>query len=215
MTHLCRSLPLKRSRAALGTFAVTADTEAQLRALGGVLPALLSVLEGLNWAARQMHPPDVPALAEALAGIGPPFVDAAERFDSVAFPSQSAALKGCIVEAAACARRALEALAAAAKDGELATVYRVLGQRTRAMAALYPAAAALPPVSRFFLDRERRGDEGLMAVPVAMARKAKAVLKVAGAAVTYRKIKDLSHAWPQEENPRILDWLDATPQPMG
>ena len=363
-----------------------ADTDAQLRALGGILPPLLSVLEGLNWVARQMHPPDVPALAEALAGLGPPFVDAAERFGSVAFPPQLAALKGCIVEAADCARRALEALAAAAEDGELATVYRVLGQRTRAMAALYPAAAALPPVNRFFLDRERRGDEALVAklaaadghregvgvmhadnerdqrggwslyvpeyydakrryplivalhggsghgrdflwtwlasargrgaillsptaigrtwaleapeadvaniedmvqhvakhwridparrlltgmsdggtfcylaglradspfthlapssasfnaflmvessqarlaglpiyllhgardwmFPVATARKAKAVLRVAGAAVTYRKIKDLSHTWPQEENPRILDWLDATPAP--
>jgi phospholipase/carboxylesterase len=45
--------------------------------------------------------------------------------------------------------------------------------------------------------------------PVGLARLARDELVRAGAAVTYREIDDLSHAYPREENERILDWLDA------
>jgi phospholipase/carboxylesterase len=39
-----------------------------------------------------------------------------------------------------------------------------------------------------------------------MAAKA---LEAAGAAVVYREIADLSHTYPRDENPAILDWLAA------
>lgn len=44
--------------------------------------------------------------------------------------------------------------------------------------------------------------------PVALARAARSVLEEAGAALVYRELDDLSHAWPREENVRILDWFD-------
>jgi phospholipase/carboxylesterase len=40
-----------------------------------------------------------------------------------------------------------------------------------------------------------------------VARGANEALTAAGANVTYREIADLSHAYPREENPAILDWL--------
>ena len=43
--------------------------------------------------------------------------------------------------------------------------------------------------------------------PIEMARTANAALSAAGAAVTFREIPDLSHTYPRDENPRILDWL--------
>jgi phospholipase/carboxylesterase len=43
--------------------------------------------------------------------------------------------------------------------------------------------------------------------PVATARQAREVLATAGAAVVYREIEDLSHTYPRDENPRMLDWL--------
>jgi phospholipase/carboxylesterase len=43
--------------------------------------------------------------------------------------------------------------------------------------------------------------------PIDMARTAHAALAAAGAAVTFREIPDLSHTYPRDENPRILDWL--------
>ena len=43
--------------------------------------------------------------------------------------------------------------------------------------------------------------------PVDIARMARDALSAAGADVIYREIADLSHTYPRDENPRILDWL--------
>ena len=40
-----------------------------------------------------------------------------------------------------------------------------------------------------------------------MARSANAALTAAGAAGEFREIDDLSHTYPRDENPRILDWF--------
>ena len=45
--------------------------------------------------------------------------------------------------------------------------------------------------------------------PVTVAQEANAALAAGGAEVVYREIANLSHTYPQEENPRILDWLKA------
>jgi phospholipase/carboxylesterase len=45
--------------------------------------------------------------------------------------------------------------------------------------------------------------------PVQVARQAQQVLAAAGSRVVYREIDDLSHTYPRDENPRILDWLMA------
>ncbi len=44
--------------------------------------------------------------------------------------------------------------------------------------------------------------------PVALARMARDELAKAGADLVYREIEDLSHAYPREENARILEWFD-------
>ncbi len=45
--------------------------------------------------------------------------------------------------------------------------------------------------------------------PVDVARTARDALSMGGATVEYREIADLSHTYPVEENPRIIDWLTA------
>jgi phospholipase/carboxylesterase len=45
--------------------------------------------------------------------------------------------------------------------------------------------------------------------PVQTARLARDVLGGAGAALVYREIEDLSHAYPRDENPAVLDWWGA------
>ena len=49
--------------------------------------------------------------------------------------------------------------------------------------------------------------------PVDVARAADAALRAAGARVIYREIDDLSHTYPRDENPRIMDWLLAANSP--
>lgn len=46
--------------------------------------------------------------------------------------------------------------------------------------------------------------------PVGVAREANASLHAAGAQVMYREIENLSHNYPQEENPSVLRWLAGT-----
>jgi phospholipase/carboxylesterase len=43
--------------------------------------------------------------------------------------------------------------------------------------------------------------------PVATARLGRDLLLHAGARLVYRELDDLSHTYPRDENPRILDWL--------
>jgi phospholipase/carboxylesterase len=43
--------------------------------------------------------------------------------------------------------------------------------------------------------------------PVHTARMAQEALTAAGARLVYRELPDLSHTYPRDENPRILDWL--------
>ena len=44
--------------------------------------------------------------------------------------------------------------------------------------------------------------------PVEVARQTQAALSAAGADVTYRELDDLSHCYPREINPAILNWLN-------
>ena len=46
--------------------------------------------------------------------------------------------------------------------------------------------------------------------PVHTARLARQALQAAGARLVYREIEDLSHTYPRDENPHILDWLTDT-----
>ena len=45
--------------------------------------------------------------------------------------------------------------------------------------------------------------------PVDTARMAQRGADRGGGRVVYREIEDLSHTYPRDENPRILDWLGA------
>ena len=49
--------------------------------------------------------------------------------------------------------------------------------------------------------------------PVDVARAADTALRAAGARVIYREIEDLSHTYPRDENPRLMDWFLANDSP--
>src|SRR3984893_2821167 len=51
--------------------------------------------------------------------------------------------------------------------------------------------------------------------PVQVARQTQGALSAAGADVTYRELDDLSHCYPREMNPAILDWLRSHPPGIG
>jgi phospholipase/carboxylesterase len=84
---------------------------------------------------------------------------------------------------------------------------------------LAPVAASFHPLLLTMADPRRVRNLPVYLVhgaldwmfPVSVARAAERSLKAAGAAVTYREIADLSHAYPREEGSAILDWFLAAP----
>lgn len=135
-----------------------------LDAISGALPPMLTALHGLDHAGRHLHPPNLAALAQAVAPTAQPLREGLERFDATAFPEHLAAFKAQVLQAGEHTCSALDGLAAAAKSPDgLMAAYRAIGRRTRAVEALYPIAATLPPLSRFFVEAERRADEALLA----------------------------------------------------
>src|SRR5664279_4235388 len=80
---------------------------------------------------------------------------------------------------------------------------------------LAPVASTFHPLMAEMADAERLRGLPIYLVhgrldwmfPVQVARQTKAALSAAGADVTYRELDDLSHCYPREMNPAILNWL--------
>lgn len=80
---------------------------------------------------------------------------------------------------------------------------------------LAPVSATFHPLMAEMADAERLRGLPIHLVhgrldwmfPVQVARQTQAALSAAGADVTYRELDDLSHCYPREMNPVILNWL--------
>jgi len=80
---------------------------------------------------------------------------------------------------------------------------------------LAPVAATFHPLMAEMADAERLRGLPIYLVhgrldwmfPVQVARQTQGALSAAGADVTYRELEDLSHCYPREMNPAILNWL--------
>jgi phospholipase/carboxylesterase len=139
-------------------------TDELLDATTALIPPLLTALDALTHAGRHLHPPQLPALAEQMAGFAPPLTDGLRRFQAVDWPNHLAFYS---VQSRTAAELVLEALAALqaapTASNPVISAVRALGLHTRAVEALYPVAFMLPPVNRCFLQAACRGDERLQA----------------------------------------------------
>ena len=176
-----------------------------LDAISGVLPPMMAALEALNHVARHLHPPNLAALAKAVVDKQEPVAAGLKRFAATEFPADLGAFKTQVQQAGECVLRACEGLQAAAGSQDAMPAYRALGQRTRAMEALYPIANVLPPVSRFFLEADCREDEALRAklhaadasrsdVGIIHADNERAIR--GGFSLYVPEYYDAEHAWP-------------------
>ncbi len=88
---------------------------------------------------------------------------------------------------------------------------------------LAPVASTFHPLMAEMADAERMRGLPVYLVhgqldwmfPVQVARQTQKALSLAGCDVSYREIEDLSHCYPREVNPDILNWLRATPGKSG
>jgi phospholipase/carboxylesterase len=123
-----------------------------------LLPALLRALEGLAFIARHLNPPEIAAAVRATAEREADLRTARPRLD--AWPERLAPLREPLSNASDAALAAFEGLGEAS---DVRGVFRALRLLPRADEALYPLAAALEPVSRYFLDPPSRDDAALLA----------------------------------------------------
>jgi phospholipase/carboxylesterase len=130
--------------------------------LAALLQPLLRALEALAFVARHLNPPDFAAVMEAAGAPDEALRAARRQLDD--FPNALADLRGPLQAASEAALAAFAALRSAPDEEEsLLAVFRALRHAPRALEALYPLAAVLPAVSRFFLDPAFRDDAALLA----------------------------------------------------
>ena len=143
---------------------MTASNDELLNAVSSALPPMLHALRAFDYVGRHLHPPNLAALAAAVMDAHAPVREGLAQFEAVQFPDHLADFKACVQRSAEYICAAFEGLQTAveAPDGRMAA-YRAMGQRTRAVEALYPVAAMLGPVSRFFVEAARQNDAALLA----------------------------------------------------
>lgn len=137
-------------------------SDRELEDLTALLPPLLDSLEKLGFVARHLHPP---AFGELMAAVGAP--ETPLRALRPRLDDWSGALvhvRDPLAAAVDAAIAGWDELRAAQEDPDgLAVVFRALRHLPRAQEALYPLAYDLPPLSRYFLEPEQRGDGARMA----------------------------------------------------
>ncbi len=104
-----------------------------------------------------------PRLASTLHGFDQPLRDGRVRFDAQAWPDDLQFFRSQLVTASDAALRALDGVTQSATDPDgVMRAYRAMRHSTQAVEALYPLTFMLPPVSRFFLESDRRSDDALV-----------------------------------------------------
>ena len=137
-------------------------SEAVVDDIVAVLPPLLQTLESLGFIARHLNPPDFGQVMDA-AGT-PDEALQAVRPRLAEWPEQFAGLKGALEAACDAALSSYQGLRTVLNgEGDLVSVYRALRHVPRALEALYPLAATLPPVSSFFIEPGLGEDADLLA----------------------------------------------------
>ena len=127
-----------------------------------LLPALLRSLDALGFIARYLNPAQFGAVMDAAGTPDAALAAARPRLD--AWPDHLSGQRAALAAASDASLAAFEGLRAAPDQPDgLRAVYRALGHLPRALEALYPLAAILPPVSRFFLDPAAREDAAVQA----------------------------------------------------
>jgi phospholipase/carboxylesterase len=132
-------------------------------AIDELLAPLLITLERMMWVQRHLHPQLAGQLADQLApvaaGISAPVKDLQER----QWPDDIVFMRERLLDVA---QRTVEMVDSFVTAARAATdpfdLYRAMRRFARVQEALYPLAPAFDPVSRWFLEPSRRGDNDLV-----------------------------------------------------
>lgn len=141
----------------------TDSNDELLEAITALVPTLMNALDGLAHASRYLHPPVLAELLEVVEPLGPPLAEAVKQFDTPQWPEHMQGFRETLLLSAEQTLKAYSGLSDAGRSSDgVMSAYRALRFASRAREALYPVAAALPPVSRYFLDPRHRDDTAVV-----------------------------------------------------
>src|SRR6058998_1484223 len=133
-------------------------------AIGQLLQPLLETLERVLWAQRNLYPPLAPRLAEQLAPGAEAIAGPLSALEKLEWPDDLRFMRERLVDVSRQTVDLVTAFIAAAQSPDNPIdLYRALRRFARIQETLYPLAPALEPVSRWFLEPERRDDDELVA----------------------------------------------------
>jgi phospholipase/carboxylesterase len=145
--------------------------------LTALLPPLLRSMDMLGFIARHFHPPDFGAVMEAAGTPDHDLRSARGSLDD--WPDQLAGVRERLRTAVDAALAAFEGLRNAPDQADgIRAVFRALRYLPRAKEALYPLAAAVPAINRFFLDPALRDDADVLQRVAAPAHDGTGVIHV-------------------------------------
>ena len=127
-----------------------------------LLVALLGALDRVEWAQRQLFPPRALELADRLAPHAERLAGPLRALEAAAWPDDLRLLRERLGQVTRQAIELIGAFASAARSGEPIELYRALRRFAPLQEALYPLGPVLDPVSRWFLEPGRRGDDLLV-----------------------------------------------------
>ena len=140
-----------------------AENDDLLDATTALVPPLLGALDALRAAGRYMNPPSLPELVAAIRPQQSSLAQGLDIFQSIDWPEHLQSFVDAVTRSAVQGLRAFESFEQALAAPQPAFVaYRAMGLTTKAIEALYPVAAMLPPVSRFYLEPEQRDNGDLI-----------------------------------------------------
>jgi phospholipase/carboxylesterase len=115
------------------------------------------------WVQRYLHPPFAGRLADELAPCSDALAAPLLTFDKTAWPDDLHFLRDRLLDVTRETLEMVTAFVTAARDsGEIFDLYRALRRFARVQEGLYPLAPVLEPISRWFLEPARRGDDALV-----------------------------------------------------
>jgi phospholipase/carboxylesterase len=132
-------------------------------AIGHLLQSLLDTLERVTWAQRHLFPPLAIRLAEQLTPGVEAITGPLNALEKLEWPDDLRFMRERLLDVSRQTVEMITAFAAAAQSVDNPIdLYRALRRFARIQETLYPLAPAFEPVSRWFLEPARRGDDVLV-----------------------------------------------------
>ncbi len=138
---------------------MTDENDRLVDAISGLLPPLLNALDGLEFAARNLHPEGLERLWSLLSPLDEALRRARPALDDARWPARLDGPKQALAGSADTALDALTRLCVAGEAGDMQEALRGTRARAPALEYLYPLASMLPPVNKFFIEPSARGEE--------------------------------------------------------